>query len=214
MLNRHVAKLHVMLMACMVTGFGCTEAGRIRFSAENGDPQAQFKLGSIYATGQGVHADPEEALRWFRLAAVDGDADIQLKIGTMYANGKGVPKNYVIASRFYRLAADRLNSDALTELGTLHTLGLGVPQDYTTALQLFRRAAKLGNARACLKIGEMYAEGRGVPRDVVMAHVWSNLAGAQGDKQALTFRDTLAAKMTNDQIAKAQELARVWRAQN
>ncbi|MGH7231130.1 MAG: tetratricopeptide repeat protein [Nitrospiraceae bacterium] len=213
--STYVEKLRLFLLASVLLGaFGCTEVARTRILAEQGDSQAQFKLGTMYAVGQGVYQDPDEAGRWFRMAAVDGNADVQFKIGTMYAVGKGVPKNYVLASRFYRIASDQDHSDAQTELGMLYFQGLGVPQDYTEALQLFLRAAKLGNGRARLKIGEMYAEGRGVPRDVVRAHMWSNLAGAQGDRQALTFRDTLAARMTTEQIYKAQELARDWEVRN
>ncbi|HJU05390.1 MAG TPA: tetratricopeptide repeat protein [Nitrospiraceae bacterium] len=215
MVNTYSSRV-VLFIAITVAlvGSGCTDVARTRIMANQGDPQAQFKLGSMYAVGQGVYQDADEAARWFRLASVDGNPDILFKIGTMYATGKGIPRNYVTASRFYRSAADQDHSDAQTELGMLYVQGLGVPQDYTEALQLFLKAAKLGNGRARLKIGEMYAEGRGVPRDVVRAHMWSNLAGAQGDRQALTFRDTLAAKMTNEQIYKAQELAREWEVRN
>ena len=213
--GKHVHQFRLFfLMLVVFSASGCTEVARTRILANQGDPQAQFKLGTMYAVGQGVYQDPDEASRWFRLAAVDGNPDVLYKIGTMYAAGKGIPKNHVIAARFYRSAADQDQSDAQTDLGMLYFQGLGVPQDYTEALQLFLRAARLGNGRARLKIGEMYAEGRGVPRDVVRAHMWSNLAGAQGDRQALTFRDTLAARMTTEQIYKAQELAREWEVRN
>jgi TPR repeat protein len=213
--SKHVHVLHFFLLASLVfSAIGCTDAARTRILAQQGDPQAQFKLGTMYAVGQGAYQDADEAARWFRLASVDGSPDVLFRIGTMYATGKGIPRNYMIAARYYRSAGDQDHSDAQTELGTLYSQGLGVPQDYTEALQLFLRAAKLGNGRARLKIGEMYAEGRGVPRDVVRAHMWSNLAGAQGDRQALMFRDTLAAKMTTDQIYKAQELAREWEVRN
>ena len=45
----------------------------------------------------------------------------------------------------------------------------------------------------------------------VLAHMWFNLAAAQGDKQAAADRDAIAAKMTPDQIAEAQRMARDWK---
>lgn len=41
--------------------------------------------------------------------------------------------------------------------------------------------------------------------------MWFNLAGAQGDKDAVSNRDYAATLMTPDQIAEAQRLAREWK---
>ena len=57
----------------------------------------------------------------------------------------------------------------------------------------------------------MYALGLGVPQDYVHAHMWISLAAAQGDADAVNNRDIVAAKMTPDQIAEAQKLAREWK---
>ena len=53
----------------------------------------------------------------------------------------------------------------------------------------------------------MYSEGRGVPRDYVLAYAWLNLAGAQGIEWARENRDNIRARMTAEQIARAQELS-------
>ena len=51
----------------------------------------------------------------------------------------------------------------------------------------------------------------GCPQDYVRAHMWFNLATAQGLEQAREARDLLARhRMTPDQIANAQRLARQW----
>lgn len=83
--------------------------------------------------------------------------------------------------------------------------------DYATALRLWRSLAEEGNAVAQFNLGLMYAYGRGVPQDYVLAHMWFNLAAAQGDQNAVKNRDTAAAKMTPAQIAEAQRLAREWK---
>ena len=83
--------------------------------------------------------------------------------------------------------------------------------DYATALKLLRPLAEQGNAAAQNNIGVAYARGKGVPRDYVIAHMWANLAAAQGDKKAEKLRKQLAKLMTPAQIAKAQRLAREWK---
>ena len=41
--------------------------------AKGGDPQAQVLFGTMYASGQGVRQNDEEAYAWFSLAAAQGD---------------------------------------------------------------------------------------------------------------------------------------------
>ena len=76
--------------------------------AEQGNAAAQFNLGVMYATGEGVPEDAAEAVRWYRLAAEQGDATAQFNLGVMYANGKGVPEDAAEAVRWYRLAPSRV----------------------------------------------------------------------------------------------------------
>ena len=74
-----------------------------------------------------------------------------------------------------------------------------------------RKAADQGNAPARYNLGRMYAQGLGVAQDKSLAHMWLNLAAAQGLEAARSARDNLAANMTPDQIAEAQRLAREWK---
>ncbi len=73
--------------------------------AEQGDPEAQFRLGCLYAFGQGVPEDYAFALRLYRLAAEQGDADAQNNLGGMYAEGLGVARDPVQAYMWLELAA-------------------------------------------------------------------------------------------------------------
>jgi TPR repeat protein len=90
-----------------------------------------------------------------------------------------------------------------------------VRRDYTQALIWLREAASQGGAVGQSFLGALYADGRGVPQDYVQAHMWFNLAasGASAGELhdgAVIARDTMAAKMTPDQIAEAQKMAREW----
>jgi len=41
--------------------------------AEQGDVRAQYRLGRLYETGDGVAQDDAQALRWFNAAGAQGD---------------------------------------------------------------------------------------------------------------------------------------------
>ena len=57
----------------------------------------------------------------------------------------------------------------------------------------------------------MYRHGHGVTQDYVQAHMWFNLAAAQGNKQAVKNRDIVAKRMTPADVSKAQRRAAKWR---
>ena len=80
--------------------------------AEHGDANAQYDLGVMYRTGEGVLQDDTEAVRWYRLAAEQGDAGAQNNLALMYFNGRGVPKDYVQARMWATLATAQGNEQA------------------------------------------------------------------------------------------------------
>ena len=100
-------------------------------------------------------------------------------------------------------------------LGLMYRDGQGVAQDYAEAARWCRKAADQGDASAQSNLGCMYETGCGVPRDYVRAHMWLNLAAsrASGDHQQkfAQMRESVAKKMTSQQIAEAQRLAREWK---
>ena len=53
-------------------------------------------------------------------------------------------------------------------------------KDDLEAVRWFRRAAEQGNEVAQGFLGRMYTSGEGVLRDLVLAHMWYNIAGANG----------------------------------
>ncbi|MEM7584749.1 MAG: tetratricopeptide repeat protein [Acidobacteriota bacterium] len=109
-----------------------------------------------------------------------------------------------------REAAEQGDAEAQNRFGEMHAQGSGVAKDYRQAVKWYRRAAEQGFGPAQLNLGMAYAEGLGVPNDHVHAHLWLNLASTSGDDQAKTSRDELAEKMTAEQVAEAQRLAREW----
>ncbi|MDA1155441.1 MAG: sel1 repeat family protein, partial [Proteobacteria bacterium] len=74
--------------------------------------------------------------------------------------------------------------------------------------------AEQGNAQAQVDLGMMYNFGQGVAWDPVKAHMWYNIAAANGISAAPSFRDVLEKSMLKRDISEAQRRARVCLASN
>ncbi len=197
-----------------------------RLAAAQGDAQAQYYLGAIYFYGQGVAKDYVEAAKWYRLAAAQGDAHTQTQLGLMYARGQGVAQNDAEAAKWFRLAAAQGHAGAQYNLGAMYQDGKGVAKEYVEAVKWYRLAAAQGATDAQFNLGVAYASGQGVAQDYVRALMWLDLSGASGDVFDLTDpsgdvsevnardnemkvrRDMVAARMTPQQIAESQKMAR------
>ncbi|NNE64363.1 MAG: hypothetical protein HKN34_09790 [Gammaproteobacteria bacterium] len=60
----------------------------------------------------------------------------------------------------------------------------------------------------------MYLKGLGVLQDFCRAHLWLNMASSRGHKKARMQLEKLTNRMSAQQVADAQKLARAWAAQN
>ena len=72
--------------------------------ADRGDAAAQYMVGYLYASGEGVQSSLGRAAKWYRKAADQGDPDAQLNLGLLYVNAQGVTKSYVSAYKWFGLA--------------------------------------------------------------------------------------------------------------
>ena len=117
---------------------------------------------------------------------------------------------YGTALRIFRQLANQGNANAQNLLGIIYENGRGIPRSYLEAAKWYRKAADQGDANAQYNLGVMYGTGQSVPQDFVLAHMWFNLAAKQGDSTARANRDIVAKRMTVEQIAEAQRLAREW----
>ena len=115
-----------------------------------------------------------------------------------------------------RARAEQGDAEAQSAMGLLYSNGRGVPQDSAEAVRLWRLAAEQGAAHAQHKLGLSYYDGDGVPQDYLQAHMWLNLSASRitGDyryrEEVVRRRDDVAARMTPEQIAEAQRIAREW----
>jgi TPR repeat protein len=74
--------------------------------------------------------------------------------------------------------------------------------------------AEQGDAEAQSTLGIMYDHGRGVVQDYKSAHMWFNIAAANGNSKAVENREIIAKEITPSQIKKAQDMAREWMAKH
>jgi uncharacterized protein len=150
--------------------------------ADQGDAEAQIRMGIMCLEGKGVSQDFKEAVKWFRLAANQGNAEAQSFLGSIYHDGgKGVPQDYREAAKWYRLAAQQDHADSQEALGDIfYDGGIGVTQDYKEAAKWYGLAANHGSAEAQLRLGYMNYHGQGVTQDYKEAVKWYRIAAQMG----------------------------------
>ncbi len=154
-----------------------------RKAAEQGNAEAQNKLGICYNIGLGVAKDSNEAIKWYRKAAEQGNAVAQNNMGNYYNERQ----NYTEAARWYRKAAEQGQIAAQSSLAELYYNGRGVAKDYAEAVKWFRKAAEQGAPAAQYQLGNCYYFGYGVTQSYAEAVKWYRkaaeigLADAQSD---------------------------------
>ena len=179
-----------------------------RKAADQDDAAAQFNLGLHYAKGQGVAKDEAEAAKWYRKAAEQNHAEAQYNLGVCYGKGQGVAADAAAAVKWYLKAAQQNIAQAQVNLGVSYANGQGVAADETEAAKWYRKAAERSDATAQYNLGLCYAKGQGVAKDEVQAYKWMLLAAGQGDEGARKLMTPLEDRMTREQIAEGQKLAR------
>lgn len=118
--------------------------------------------------------------------------------------------DYALTRRIFALAASG-NAQAQARLGFMYEHGLGVPQDYVLAVHWYSCGAEQNDANAQYFLGLMFDKGHGVERSDTLAYKWLNLAASHAPPAVrgyyLQIRDSIASKLTPDQVAEAQWLA-------
>ncbi len=136
-----------------------------KYAAANGNPLARWKLGKMYADGDGVPQDDYKAFDYFSQVVQNYDEDDD--------NRRDIS---VVSNAFVAVGVYSLNGIANTD----------IKPDPTRALDMFRYAAlTFGNADAQYNLARLYLDGAdGVPKDVRQAARWLSLAAEKNHYQA------------------------------
>src|SRR5260221_10125051 len=78
-----------------------------RRQAERRDAYAQYNVGFLYETGQGVPQSHVEAMMWWHRAAGQGDAHAQLTLRLMHDRGQDAPQLQAELPAAHDRAAER-----------------------------------------------------------------------------------------------------------
>ena len=73
-------------------------------SAKKGYKEAQYNLGLMYYSGDGVQQDYKQAAHWYTEATYQGYAEAQYNLSNMYYYGKGVPQDDKKSYMWFNLA--------------------------------------------------------------------------------------------------------------
>ena len=149
------------------TGHARTAVAALEYAAEGGESLAQWKLGKMYAAGDGVPHDDAKAFDYFSQIVDNFDEDD--------TDPREAP---FISSAFVALGVYNLNGIAKTR----------VAANPERALEIFHFAAvNFGDATAQYDMARMYLDGTGVAKDPRQAARWLYLAADKGhiESQAL-----------------------------
>src|SRR3954449_10191916 len=139
-------------------------ARALEYAAGQGHALALWKLGRMYADGDGVPHDDLKAFEYFSKIADENAED-----------PPNSPNASVVASAFVALGAYFLDG----------IKGTYVKSDVTRAHEMFRYAASyFGDPNAQYNLARLYLEGTGVDSNARQAARWFNLAAEKGHIQA------------------------------
>lgn len=105
------------------------EYQRLIAAAQNGDAEAQYNLGKVYARGIGTTKNIDEAAKWLRKAADQNYPPAQFTLADWLFDGVKVPKDQKESVRLYTVVAERGGRTASLRLSKCYAQGLGVKAD-------------------------------------------------------------------------------------
>jgi TPR repeat protein len=179
--------------------------------AEKGDVKAQYNLGLMYASGDGVAYDAAKAASYFKKAAEQGYPDAQYTLAVMTFNKELENLDYMQAIQWYQAAAKQGHLKSQENLGILFYRGDAIEQDLNSSIYWFQLAANQNSSEAQQYLAYIYSNGA-VPEDLVKAGMWMTLSAENPDprhqKKRTNLLKFLTSKMSAEQIAQAQLLAK------
>ncbi len=189
----------------------------LQYAAEGGHPIAQWKLGRMYADGDGVAQDDLRAFDYFsRIANQHAEdspsapqagvvANAFVALGRYYLNG--IPNSKIKsdpdrAREMFSYAASYFgNADAQYDLARLYLKSAGSSRDdFRYGARWLGLAAQKGQHQAQAMLGQMLFNGDQLPRQAARGLMWLTLA-----RDSAAPDETWIKESYNKAIAKASE---------
>jgi localization factor PodJL len=183
----------------------------LRQAAVNGDPQAQYEVGTRFADGKSVPQDLTQAFAWYQRAATRGFVAAQFRLAGLLERGTGVARDLERAKVWYRRAAENGHVKAMHNLAVLNARK-DAHGDFVSAAKWFREAAEHGLTDSQYNLGLLYQKGMGVTKSLPESYMWFALASRGGDKEAAIRLEPIRAQLDPSELAAADIKLAVWRA--
>lgn len=181
-------------------------------SAEQGNMEAQTKLGAVYLGGlNGVAQNKQKADKWFKKAFAqrvklsgESNPEEQYQLAIFYEKGFGTEKNYKKAIEWFTKSENQgylpakgkalnLTLKLMDEKGEvsfnvaeqirIKTSDLN-KEDYKNLVSLYNIASDKGHIKAQAILASMYYFGEGIPQDYKQALKLFNKAAERGDAKS------------------------------
>jgi TPR repeat protein len=202
----------------------------LEYAAEKGHAVAQWKLGRMYAEGDGVTQNDLKAFQYFRSIADNHAEDNPdtpqarfvanafVALGNYYLEGipqSDVKRDPARAREMFAYAASYFRDpDAQYFLARLYLDGTGAPHDPRQAARWFGLSAQKGQCEAQAMLGAMLFAGDHVPRQAARGLMWLTLAkdAARAEQQGWIAKlyDSAYQQSTEDERALALVYLKRW----
>jgi uncharacterized protein len=202
----------------------------LQYAAEGGHPIAQFRLGRMYADGDGVTQDDLRAFEYFsRIANAHAEdspsapqaaivAKAFVALGRYYLNG--IPNSKIKsdperAREMFSYAASYFgNADAQYDLARLYLKSAGTSRDdFRYGARWLGLAAQKGQHQAQAMLGQMLFNGDQLPRQAARGLMWLTLARDSALPDETWIKDSYnkaIAKASEDDRAMALQMLEHW----
>ena len=207
-----------------------TSLTSLQYAAEGGHPIAQWKLGRMYASGDGVTQDDLRAFEYFsRIANAHAEdspsapqaaivANAFVALGRYYLNG--IPNSKITsdpdrAREMFSYAASYFgNADAQYDLARLYLKSAGTSRDdFRYAARWLGLAAQKGQHQAQALLGQMLFNGDQLPRQAARGLMWLTLArdsAAPDESWIKESYNKAIARASDDDRAMALQMLEHW----
>ncbi|MDU0959920.1 MAG: tetratricopeptide repeat protein [Bradyrhizobium sp.] len=202
----------------------------LQYAAEEGHPVAQFKLGRMYAAGDGVVRDDIRAFDYFsRIANAHAEDSPSAPQAQIVANGfvalgryylNGIPNSKVKADpdrarEMFSYAASYFgNADAQYDLARMYLKTADASRDdFRYGARWLGLAAQKGQHQAQALLGQMLFNGDRLPRQPARGLMWLTLARDSAGPDEAWIKESYNrafAKASDDDRASALQMLESW----
>ncbi|WP_322517089.1 tetratricopeptide repeat protein [Rhodopseudomonas palustris] len=218
-----------VLKKAIPTEAATTSLTALQYAAEGGHPIAQWRLGRMYADGNGVVQDDLRAFDYFsKIANAHAEdspsapqaaivANAFVALGRYYLDGipnSKIKRDTERAREMFSYAASYFgNADAQYDLARLYIDGIGMPRDFRYGARWLGLAAQKGQHQAQAMLGQLLFNGEKLPRQAARGLMWLTLARDSAAPDEAWIKDSYNrafAKASDDDRAMALQMLEHW----